>query len=151
MFKDFSSLSMFTQLTFIFSQYFLYIFSNFFYNIHIFFIFIVHQLRLLLTLTFVPLPYLFGQCHDIYVQFGRIFYVTFEDCIGLFISHYRSFLCQNLYQVIPLLLWQFSKCVRAPFHHKLAQHNFWEFIFNFHARCVSREFTTYSCLHLCQK
>ena len=40
MFKDSSSLSMFTQLTVIF--------------------FLVHQLRLLLALTFVPLPYLFG-------------------------------------------------------------------------------------------
>ena len=34
----------------------------------------------------------------------------------------------------------------ALFHHKLAQHNFWKFIFNFDARCVSRKFTTNSCL-----
>ena len=50
-----------------------------------------------------------------------------------------------------LLLWQFSKSIWAPFHHKLAQHNFREFIYNFDARCVSRKFTTYSCQHLCQK
>ena len=78
-------------------------------------------------------------------------YGIFEDYIGLLNSPYRFFLCQNLYQVIPLFLWQFSKSVWALFHHKLAQHNFWEFIFNFDARCVSRKFTTYSCLHLCQK
>ena len=35
-------------------------------NIHIFTL--VHQLRLLLTLTFVPLPYVFGLRHDMYIQ-----------------------------------------------------------------------------------
>ena len=40
-------------------------------NIHIFSL--VHQLRLLLTLTFVPLPYLFGLCHDMYIQLGRVY------------------------------------------------------------------------------
>ena len=65
----------------------------------------------------------------------QFIYGTFEDCIGLFNSLYRSFLCQNLYLVKPLLLWQFSNCVWAPFHHKLAQHNFWDFILNFDACC----------------
>ena len=40
-------------------------------NIHIFSL--VHQLRLLFTLTFAPLPYLFGLCHDMYIQLGRIY------------------------------------------------------------------------------
>ena len=40
-------------------------------NIHIFSL--VHQLRLLLTLTFVPLPYLFGLCHEMYIQSGRVY------------------------------------------------------------------------------
>ena len=35
---------------------------------------------------------------------------------------------------MPLLLWQFSKSAWVPFHHKLAQHNFWELIINFDAR-----------------
>ena len=64
-------------------------------------------------------------------------YGTFEDCIGLFNSHYRSFLCQNLYLVVALLQWQFSKCAWATFHHELAQHNFWELIFNFLMLVVS--------------
>ena len=50
-----------------------------------------------------------------------------------------------------MLLLQFSKSIWAHFHHKLAQHNFWEFIFSFDAHCVSRKFTENSCLHLCQK
>ena len=33
-------------------------------NIHI--LSSVHQLRLLLVVTSVPLPYLFGHCHDMY-------------------------------------------------------------------------------------
>ena len=33
-------------------------------NIHI----LVYEVRLILVLTFVPLPYLFGQCHDMYFQ-----------------------------------------------------------------------------------
>ena len=33
-------------------------------NIHI----LVHEVRLLFVLIFVPLPYLFGWCHDIYFQ-----------------------------------------------------------------------------------
>ena len=41
--------------------------------------------------------------------------------------------------------------VWAPFPHKQAQHDFWEFTFNFDARCASRKFTTYSCLHVCQR
>ena len=40
-------------------------------NSHIFSL--VHQLRLLLALTFVPLPYLFGKCHDMYIQLGRVY------------------------------------------------------------------------------
>ena len=83
---------------------------------------LVHQLQLLLTLTFVPLPYLFGSCHDMYVHI-QFNFGTFEDCIVLFNSQDRSFLFQSLYQVIPLLLWQFSKSAWAPFHHKLAQHD----------------------------
>ena len=51
-FKDSSSFPIFTQLTVMFS---------------------LHQLRLLLALTFVPLPYLFGQCHDMYIQLGRVY------------------------------------------------------------------------------
>ena len=81
----------------------------------------------------------------------QLIHGAFEDCIDLFNSHHRSFLCQNLYQVIPLLLWKLFKSIWAPFHHKLAQHNFLEFIFNFDARCVSPKFTTYSCFHLCRK
>ena len=34
---------------------------------------LVYQLRLLLTLTFVPLPYLLCYCHDMYIQFGRVY------------------------------------------------------------------------------
>ena len=34
---------------------------------------LVQQLRLLLTLTFAPLPYLFGLCHDMYIQLGRVY------------------------------------------------------------------------------
>ena len=51
-------------------------------------------------------------------------YGTYEGCIDLFSSHCCSFLCQNLYEVIPLLLWQLSESVWAPFHHKLVQDNF---------------------------
>ena len=39
-------------------------------NIHIFSL--AHQLRLLLTLTFVPLPYLFSLCHDV-DQLGGVY------------------------------------------------------------------------------
>ena len=54
LFQDSSSFPMFTQLTVIFFS-------------------LVHQLGLLLTLTFVPLPYMFGYCHDIYIQLGRVY------------------------------------------------------------------------------
>ena len=40
-------------------------------NIHIFSL--VHELRLLLTLNLVPLPYLFGYCYDMYIQLGRVY------------------------------------------------------------------------------
>ena len=40
-------------------------------NSHIFSL--VHKLRLLLALTFVPLPYLFGKCHDMYIHMGRVY------------------------------------------------------------------------------
>ena len=40
-------------------------------KIHIFSL--VQQLRLLLTLTFVPLSYLFGLCHEMYIQLGRVY------------------------------------------------------------------------------
>ena len=39
-------------------------------SIHVFSL--VHQLLLLLTLPFVPLPYLFGVRHDMYIQFSRV-------------------------------------------------------------------------------
>ena len=110
-------------------------------NIHIFSL--VQQLRLLLTLTFVPLSYLFGLCHDMYIQLGRVY---LRDVWGLhwyFQFSLLLLLFQNLYQDIPLLLWQFSKSVWAPFHHKLAGHIFWEFIFNFDVHCVSCKFATY--------
>ena len=60
-------------------------------KIHIFSL--VHQLRLLHTLTFVFLSYLFRYCH-MYFQ---------------------------------LLLWQFSKSVWVPLHHRQAQHVFFFF------------------------
>ena len=60
-------------------------------NIHIFSL--VHQIRLLLTLPclicLVSAICMFNSEEFIY---GR-----FEDCIGLFNSRFRSFLCQNLY------------------------------------------------------
>ena len=40
-------------------------------NIHIFYL--VYQSQLFLTLTFIPLPYLFGLCHDMYVKFGGVY------------------------------------------------------------------------------
>ena len=132
MFKESSSISMFTKLTVIFSVQF--------------------------TDCGCFSPYLLLPCLICLVSvmiymfnLEEFIYETFEDCIGLFNSYYLSFLCQNLYQVIPLLLWQFSKSNWAPFHHELAQHNVWEFVFNFDTCCVSRKFNTYSCHHLCQK
>ena len=38
-------------------------------NIHVFFL--VHQLRVLLALSFVSLPYLFDKCLDMYFPYGR--------------------------------------------------------------------------------
>ena len=38
--------------------------------------------------------------------------------------------CVRTYMAITMAI--FQKCL-APFHHKLAQHNFWKFIFNFDA------------------
>ena len=64
-------------------------------NIHIFSL--VHQLPLILTLTFVPLSYLFGLWHDMYIQLGRVYLRAFEDCIGLFIFSLLLLLFQNLY------------------------------------------------------
>ena len=75
---------------------------------------LVQQLRLILALTFVPLSLEDFIC-------GKL-----EDCIDLFNFHYRFFLFQNLYYVIPLLLWQFSKSVWAPFLDKLTQYIFLE-------------------------
>ena len=40
-------------------------------NIHIFSL--VHQLRLLLALTFVALQYPFGWCLDMYFQWARVY------------------------------------------------------------------------------
>ena len=40
-------------------------------NIHIFYL--VYQSQLFLTLTFIPLPYLFGLCHDMYDKFGGVY------------------------------------------------------------------------------
>ena len=119
MFKDSSSFSMFTQLTFMFSLQF----ANYG--------------------CFSPCLLCLVSFMICMLNSKEFIYGTFEDCIGLFNSHFHSFLCQNLFQVILLLVWQFSKSVWATFHHKLAQHNFWEFIFNFDARRVSRKFTTY--------
>ena len=48
----------------------------------------------------------------------KFIYGTFEDCIGLFNSHYCSF-----YFRILALLWQSSKSVRAPLQKKLAQYH----------------------------
>ena len=64
-------------------------------NIRIFSL--VHQLRLLLTLTFFP--YLICLVRvTMYINWEEFIYGTFEDCIGLFNSHiglfnshYRSF------------------------------------------------------------
>ena len=47
-------------------------------NIHIFSL--VHLLRLLLTLNFVPLPCLFDICLDTYIQLGRMY---LQDVWGL--------------------------------------------------------------------
>ena len=61
-------------------------------NIHIFLL--VHQLRLLLTLTFVICLVSVMRCMFNSEEF---IYRMFEDCIGLFNSHYRSVSRQNLY------------------------------------------------------
>ena len=53
-----------------------------------------------------------------------------------------------------LLLWQCSKSIWVPFHHKLAPLLtliFEKFIFNFNLRCFPHKFSIYSCLHLSQK
>ena len=132
MFRDSSSLSMFTPLTFISSLYF----TNYSW----------FSFQLLFTCLICLVSVMICMFNS-----EKIFYGMFEDCIGIFNSHYHSLLCQNLYQVIPLFLWQFSKTVKLPFHHKLEQHSSQEFIFNIDVRCVSCKFTTYLCLHLCQK
>ena len=79
-------------------------------------------------------------------------YGTFEDYIGLFNSHYRSFfVSEPLLGNTPVTMAILQKCLWTPFHHKLAQYNLWEFIFIFDARCISRKFTTNSYLYLFQK
>ena len=92
MFKDSSSLPMFTQLTVIFS------------------LWLINYGCLSPLLLF---PYLICLASVMICIFSweEFIYGLFEDCIGLFISQYRSFLFQNLYYVIPQLLWQFSKSV----------------------------------------
>ena len=88
-FKDSSFLPMFPQLTFIFSLY------------------LVHQLQLLLTLTFFPLPYLFGLCHDINIQLETIGKSLFTGRLRIaliFLIVAIAPFFQNLYWGLPLLL-----------------------------------------------
>ena len=120
MFRDSSFLSMFTQLTIIFSLQF---------NKYCCFSYWLLFPCLICLVSVMMCTF----------NLEEVIYGTFEDYIGHFSSHQSSFLCQSLYLVIPLLLWQFSKSVWGPINHKLAQHNFWEFIFNFDARYVSRK------------
>ena len=133
MFKDSSSLPMLTQLTVIFCLQF----TNY-----------GSFSPKLLFPCFICLVTVMICIFSGEVEF---FYGTFVDCIGLFNSHYRSILFQNLYQAVPLSLWQFPKSVCAPFHHKLTQHNLFQVYIQFDACCVSHDLDTYSCLHLCQK
>ena len=64
---------------------------------------------------------------------------------------------QNLYEVILALLWQYYGNDQVSGHLFIKTSTisltliFREFIFNFDVCCVSRKFTTYSCLHLSKK
>ena len=116
-------------------------------NIHIFSL--GHQLRLLLALTFVPLPCLFGFCHDMYIHLGRVYLRDFA--LVFLILNIAPFILESLLSNIPVTIAIFQK---VPGHlFVINEHNiiFLEFIFNFDVRSVSRKFTIYSCLHLCQK
>ena len=78
-------------------------------------------------------------------------YRTFEDCIGLFISHYCFFYFRISTKQYPCCYDNFPK---VPVHLFIINYQniiFWQFIFNFDVYCVSRKFITYSCLHICQK
>ena len=81
MFKDSSSLSTFTL------------------NIHIFSL--VHQLWLFLWQILFPCLISLVSVMICIFNWEEFIYGMFEDCISLFNSHYRSFLFQNFYQVIP--------------------------------------------------
>ena len=97
MFKDSSSFSMFTQLTFMFSLQFV--------NYGCF------SPCLICLVSFIICMF----------NSKKFIYGTFEDCIGLFNSLFHSFLCQNFCQVILLLLWQLSESLRHLFI--INQHN----------------------------
>ena len=84
---------------------------------------LVHEVRLLLALTFVPLPYMQGWCHDIYFQLWRVYLC---DVWGLILVFAFFTIAPLISESLPgktLLLWQFSKNVWAPFYHKLAQYH----------------------------
>ena len=58
------------------------------YAVNIYIFSLVHQLRLLPTLTFVPLPHLFGSVMILTFNWEEFIYGTFEDCIGICNTRY---------------------------------------------------------------
>ena len=63
---------------------------------------LVHQLQLLLVLTFAALPYLFDQCLDMYFNREEFIYGTFEDCIGLCNTTIASLTSKHLLSNVPV-------------------------------------------------
>ena len=122
---------------------------NFTLNIHIFSL--VHQLWLFLWQILFPCLISLVNVMICIFNWEEFIYGMFEDCIGLFNSHYRSFLFQNFYQVIPCYYGNSPKVSGHLFIINQHKKFFFEFIFDFDACCVSHKFTTYLCLYLCQK
>ena len=81
-------------------------------------------------------------------------YGPFEDCIGLRNSYYCSLISESLLGNARVTMIILQKCL-GTFSWKtgtiLLTIIFREFRFNFNVRCVSRKFTTYSCIHLSKK
>ena len=103
---------------------------------------LVHQLQLLLVLTFAALPYLFDQCLDMYFNREEFIYGTFEDCVGL---------CNTT--IAPLTSKYLPGNVSVDGNSLKVSRRLFTFLylilmFVIYYIFITNKFITYSCLHL---
>ena len=123
-------------------------------NIHIFSL--VHQFRLILALTCFPLPYLFGVWLVSWCMFSTVkslFTGRLRIVLGFAILTTFHLISESLLGNTHFTMAILQKCctVSSKTSTILFALFFLEFIFSFNASCVSRKFTSYSCLHPSRK